>query len=306
MSLHLRAAGYQGPNSILSTSLASLCEQMQQHADGPVTLEWTPNVTSAGESAARLFASVEAGERQLCYMASGYLSARISALQVLDLPFSITDRAHALSLLDGRAGELLRQAVERDSGYKVLGFWDNGFRHLSNSQRPLRHPDDVQGLRVRTLDSALYRDSLNAMGFHALTSDVKELVQWVQTGHVQAQENPLTNYLGFELWQHHPHVSLSGHFWGVLLLLCPMRWYRELSDAARHLLEEAAWQATRLQRDLAANEDARALTQLTQLGVQVVLPQEMDLAAFQDCVKSIRQRIESQIPLALMNAYSDA
>jgi TRAP-type C4-dicarboxylate transport system substrate-binding protein len=299
----LRAAGYQGTASILSTSLSSLCEQLRQHADGSWPLEWTPNVTSAGESAASLFASVESGERQLCYMASGYLSARVTALQVLDLPFSVTDRAHALSLLDGYAGELLRQAVEQNSGFKVLGFWDNGFRHLSNSQRPLRHPDDVQGLRVRTLDSALYRDSLNAMGFQALTSDVKELVQWVQTGHVQAQENPLTNYLGFELWRHHPHVSLSGHFWGVLLLLCPMRWYQQLPVNARHQLDEAAWQATRYQRELAAQEDTRALTQLAQLGVQLVLPPEIDLAAFQDRVQPIRQRIESQLPPDLLDAF---
>jgi TRAP-type C4-dicarboxylate transport system substrate-binding protein len=208
-----------------------------------------------------------------------------------------------LTLLDGHAGELLRQAVEQDSGYKVLGFWDNGFRHLSNSQRPVHHPDDVQGMRVRTLDSALYRDSLNAMGFQALTSDVKELVQWVQTGHVQAQENPLTNYLGFELWRHHPHVSLSGHFWGVLLLLCPMRWYRDLSRAAQHQLEEAARQATRLQRELAAQEDARALMQLAQLGVQLVLPEQMDLAAFRDRVLPIRRRIESQLPSELVGAY---
>ncbi|NBU43456.1 MAG: TRAP transporter substrate-binding protein [Betaproteobacteria bacterium] len=303
MTQPLRVGGYQGPASILSASLSSLCEQLQQHTVEFGPLEWTPNVTSAGESAASLFASVEAGERQLCYMASGYLSARVTALQVLDLPFTVSDRAHALTLLDGHAGELLRQAVEQDSGYKVLGFWDNGFRHLSNSQRPLRHPDDVQGMRVRTLDSALYRDSLNAMGFQAITSDVKELVQWVQTGHVQAQENPLTNYLGFELWRHHPHVSLSGHFWGVLLLLCPMRWYEGLSDVARDQLDGAAAMATRLQRELAAREDDRALTQLARLGVHVLLPKDMDLAAFRDRVRPIRQRIEGQLPPALIEAY---
>jgi TRAP-type C4-dicarboxylate transport system substrate-binding protein len=303
MSQLLRAAGYQGPASILSASLASLCGELRQHEDFPMDVEWTPNVTSAGESAASLFASVEAGERQLCYMASGYLSARVVALQVLDLPFTITDRAHALSLLDGQAGALLRQAVERDSGYKVLGFWDNGFRHLSNAVQPVRHPRDAQGLRVRTLDSAQYRDSLNAMGFEAHTSDVKELVQWVQTGHVQAQENPLTNYLGFELWRHHPYVSLSGHFWGVLLLLCPMRWYQGLAATTQQQLEAAAWRATQMQRELAAQEDARAMAQLAQLGVQVELPQALDLVAFRRSVQSIRQRVESELPPALIDAY---
>jgi TRAP-type C4-dicarboxylate transport system substrate-binding protein len=208
-----------------------------------------------------------------------------------------------LSLLDGRAGELLSDAVERQSGFKVLGFWDNGFRHLTNALRPLHHPNDIQRMRVRTLDSALYRDSLNAMGFEALTSDVKELVQWVQTGHVQAQENPLTNYLGFELWQHHPHVSLSSHFWGVLLLLCPMPWYQGLSHSARHRLMDASRQATQLQRSLAAQEDDRARTRLQQLGVQVVLPQDMDIAAFQSRVLPVRQQVEQQLSRELLNAY---
>lgn len=302
MSMTLRAAGYQGATSILSASLSSLCTQLQQ-VDWPHPVEWASNVTSAGESAASLFASVESGERQLCYMASGYLSARVTALQVLDIPFSVTDRAHALSLLDGRAGELFRQAVEQHTGFKVLGFWDNGFRHVSNAMRPLHHPDDVKGMRVRTLDSALYRNSLNAMGFEALTSDVKELVQWVQTGHVQAQENPLTNYLGFELWRHHPHVSLSSHFWGVVLLVCPLRWYQGLAAVRRQQLDEAAWQATCLQRTLAAQEDARALAQLEQLGVHVVQPQAMDLAAFRDRVAGIRQHMESQLEPALLSAY---
>ena len=300
----VHAAGYQRPASILSAAMASLCEQLQQESTEFSELEWTPNVTAAGESAAALFASVEAGSRQLCYVASGYLSARVPELQVLDIPFSVSDRRDALSRLDGHAGELLRQAVEQQTAFKVLGFWDNGFRHLTNALRPLRHPSDVQGMRVRTLDSQLYRDSLQAMGFEALTCDVKELVQWVRTGHVQAQENPLTNFLGFELWRDHPHVSLSSHFWGVLLLLCPMEWYQRLPNSAREDLASSAHQATCLQRELAAQEDARALARLTELGVQIVMPQDMDIAAFRAKVAPVRRQVETHLPTALVQAYT--
>ena len=300
----VHAAGYQRPASILSAAMASLCEQLRQDSTAFSELEWTPNVTAAGESAAALFASVEAGSRQLCYMASGYLSARVPELLVLDIPFSVSDRRDALSRLDGHAGELLRQAVEQQTAFKVLGFWDNGFRHLTNALRPLRHPSDVQGMRVRTLDSQLYRDSLQAMGFEALTCDVKELVQWVRTGHVQAQENPLTNFLGFELWRDHPHVSLSSHFWGVLLLLCPMEWYQRLPNSAREDLASSAHQATCLQRELAAQEDARALARLTELGVQIVMPQDMDIAAFRAKVAPVRRQVETHLPTALVQAYT--
>ena len=129
-------------------------------------------------------------------------------------------------------------------------------------------------------------------------------VQWVRTGHVQAQENPLTNFLGFELWRDHPHVSLSSHFWGVLLLLCPMEWYQRLPNSAREHLASSAQQATRLQRELAAQEDARALARLTELDVQIVKPQDMDIAAFRSKVAPVRKQVETHLPTELVQAYT--
>ena len=78
------------------------------------------DVTATGEKASDLFASVEAGQRQLAYMASGYLSARVPELAVLDLPFSVQDRAAALAALDGHAGDLLRDGTdpERETAEK--------------------------------------------------------------------------------------------------------------------------------------------------------------------------------------------
>jgi TRAP-type C4-dicarboxylate transport system substrate-binding protein len=136
-------------------------------------MTWQPNVTAQGETAAALFQSVEQGQRHLAYMASGYLSLRVPELRVIDLPFAHTQRQNLMGALDGAAGQILCEAIERQSAFRCLGFWDNGQRHISNALRPLRSPDDVQGMALRTLDSALYRDSLRAMGFDARTCDVK-------------------------------------------------------------------------------------------------------------------------------------
>lgn len=301
----LRAAGYQGPASILSRAMATLCHDLSRAAP-LLTMNWTPNVTAQGESAAALFQSVETGERQLCYMASGYLSERVPELSILDVPFTVTDRAKALALLDGEAGAWLRRAVESRTAYQVLGFWDNGFRHVSNALRPLRGPEDVQGMRIRTLDSALYRQSLQAMGFQAMTSDVKELVAWVRHGQVDAQENPLTNFLGFELWRHHPHVSLTSHFWGVLLLLCPQDWYRQLSADSRQHLQSCVTHATALQRQWAAEEDQAALAKLHTLNVQVVQAPALQLQAFKACVAPVGKAVLAQLPAALVKCYIEA
>ena len=298
--LHL--AGYQGEGSILTAALTRLADTLRELAPDWLVHQQS-NVPAAGETAQSLFASVELGQRQLCYMASGYLSARVPELEMLDLPFAVNDRTAALAALDGAAGQWLRQAVAQQTGYQVLAFWDNGFRHISSSVRPIRSPSDCQGLVIRTLDSAVYREALSSLGFSARSIDVKDLVRVVQSGEVQAQENPLTNLLSFSLWRHHPFVSLSGHFFGVLLVLCSRSWYDSLDSSRQQALLGAVEVATQQQRQAAAAEDARALAQLQDLGVQVLKPEALDLAAMKLATAAVRQAHSQALPSELLRAY---
>ena len=298
----LRVAGYQGPSSILTRGLACFVETLTK-TGWKSAIDWVPNVTDKQEKAADLFTSIENGSRHVGYMASGYLSARVPELEVLELPFSVENRVTALAALDHLAGDILKQSIRQRTGFHVLGFWDNGFRHISNSVRPIQHPSDATGIKIRTLDSALYRATLDAIGFQALTSDVKDLVSWIAQDIVQAQENPLTNYMGFELWKHHPYISLTHHFYGVLLLVCPHAWYETLSYEERDLLGHAATVSTALQRKLAAEEDAIALARIQDLNIQVLEKNALDMQAFHKCVEPIRSKTIAKIPENLLNAY---
>ena len=298
----LRVAGYQGPSSILTQGLACLVETLKSNG-WKSDIDWIPNVTDHQEKAANLFASIENGSRHIGYMASGYLSAKVPELEVLELPFTVDNRETALAALDHSAGEILGQAVHEKTGFHVLGFWDNGFRHLSNAVGPIQHPNDAVGLKIRTLDSALYRATLDAIGFKALTSDVKDLVSWIAEDIVQAQENPLTNYMGFELWKHHPYVSLTHHFFGVLLLVCPLAWYDMLNQEERELLAHAVKTSTALQRQLAAEQDAITLARMQDIGVKVLPKDALDIQAFHKSVESISLSARAQIPKDLLVAY---
>ena len=298
----IRLAGYQGQGSILTGALRQLAGQLQDSGWG-LSVECEDDVTAAQEKAAALFDSVEQGARHICYMASGYLSARVPELAVLDLPFSVSDRAAALAALDGQAGRMLTRAVAAQSGLQVLAFWDNGFRHISNALRPITSPQDCAGMVIRTLDSAHYRAALGALGFVPVTTDVKELVRVVQSGEVQAQENPLTNLLNFGLWKHHPHVSLTQHYFGVLLLVCPRAWYEGLAPSQRQTLSVAARLVTQAQRHNAQAQDAIALAQLQSHGVQVVPASAIDLSAMRQATQAVAQRQRQSLPHDLLSAY---
>ena len=301
----IELAGYQGVGSILSTSLLSLAQSLDASQQfGPVAT--TIDVTTQGESAAQLFESVNSGARQLCYVASGYLTALAPDLAVIDLPFTVTDRTHALMALDQTAGQLLSQTLERHSKYQVLGYWDNGFRHISNALRPIRQPSDCQGLKIRTLDSAIYRESLNALGFQAVTTDVSDLMRVIRSGEVQAQENPLTNYSNFKIYEHHPYLSLTGHVFGVLLLVCNQPWFASLSGSQQQALQEAATQATSQQRALAAQQDTALQISLLARGSQIVSASQLDLAQMQRATVYIVERERQKLSKSVVQHYLDA
>lgn len=297
--------GYQGSGSILSASLTSLEQSLKAcELFGPITTAL--DVTAQGETAGQLFQSVNLGTRQICYAASGYLTAYASDLAALDLPFTVKNREAALAALDHSAGQWLSDQLGQNSSFKVLGFWDNGFRHISNSVRPLRTPTDMQGLKIRTLDSAIYRESLNALGFTAVTTDVSELKQVLKSGEVQAQENPLTNYDNFKIYENHPYVSLTGHFFGVLLLVCNRQWFDSLSAKQQHAVDAAAARATQQQRTLAAQQDSALLTELAQRGVQIISSSDLDMGAMRSVTAHIIERERQTLSKPMVQHYLDA
>ena len=296
--------GYQGSGSILSASLTSLEQSLKAcELFGPITTAL--DVTAQGETAGQLFQSVNLGTRQICYAASGYLTAYASDLAALDLPFTVKNREAALAALDRSAGQWLSDQLGQNSSFKVLGFWDNGFRHISNSVRSLRSPTDMQGLKIRTLDSAIYRESLNALGFTAVTTDVSELKQVLKSGEVQAQENPLTNYNNFKIYENHPYISLTGHFFGVLLLVCNRQWFDSLSAKQQHAVDAAAAMATQQQRTLAAQQDSALLTELAQRGVQILSSSDLDMGAMRSVTAHIIERERQILSKSIVQHYLD-
>lgn len=290
-------AGYQGPRSILTRGLTAFAEASLPSA----TL--TPDVTAIGNSAGSLFEGLESGTYHVGYMASGYLAGRVPELGVLDIPFSVSDRQEAVRRLDGQAGEVLAKAVSDHTELEVLAFWDNGFRHITNAVRPIYSPADCEGLKIRTLNNRTYASTMASLGFEPVITDVKELAQACQTGRVDAQENPLTNMLTFGLERWHKHVSLTGHIFGVVLLVAYKTWFNDLSLSDREHMRSAADASARLQRRLAVEEDVQGLKALKAKGVRCIAPNELDLAAFRTAVAVAQNTLSESVPRSVISAY---
>lgn len=282
----LHFAGYQPARSVHTRGLHALRDSIAQRCGDTLRIEVTDNIVSSGRQAADLLSMVESGELDGCYFASSYLAGRVPALGMFDRPFEADSREAVFAELDDKTGATLANAIAEATGYHLLGWWDNGIRHISNAIRPIRAPADCVGLRLRTLDNAQHQAAFRRLGFQPQFIDVANLARAVAEGTVDAQENPLTNMVNFNLHVHHTHVSLTGHLLGIAPLLINRDRYQALSPQMQDALRAAARDSEARQRALAIGEDAECLRILAEAGVAVVPREAIDFQAFQICVKA--------------------
>jgi TRAP-type C4-dicarboxylate transport system substrate-binding protein len=301
----IRFGGYQEPTSIHNLAAARFGERLAQQLGDRVEFELIGSILKLGRPSGDLVPMVERGELSLCYMSTVRFSKAAPELQLLELPFLVTDRSRAFKALDGEYGAAARQRVEAGTGCRLLGYWDNGFRHLTNRVRPIRTPEDCRGIRIRTQMSELHGEVFRALGFEPIASDVKEFVEQIGGERFQAHDNPLTNIYNFGVHRYHRYITLSGHFWGAAALVCNAAHYRAWPPEVQAAVEAAAREATAYQRQLAAAEDTAIMAKLDPAQNEVIRLTEDERAAFVQAVQPVLAKYRRQLDPKLF-AYLEA
>src|SRR6188474_190641 len=208
----IRLGGYQQPASIHNRAAARFGEILKATLGDRVSFELIGDVLALGRGSGDLLPMVERGELDCCYISTVRFTGWVPEFKLLELPFVVKSRPAAIAALNGGLGEYFSRRVREASPYRVLGFWDNGFRHFSNRVRPIRAPADCKGLRIRLQLSDLLAESMRALGFVPLPTEIKEFLESIGTGRFDAQENPLTNTYNFGMHKHHRYITMSAHF----------------------------------------------------------------------------------------------
>ena len=291
----LRFGGYQEPESVHNRAAARFGELLKQALGERVAFELTGSILKLGYRSGDLVPMVERGELSFCYMSTVRFSPAAPELQLLELPFVVGDRASAFKVLDGAMGERARREIEAKTACRVLGYWDNGFRHLTNRVRAIRTPADCRGIRIRTQMSELHGETFRALGFEPLAIDIKEFTEQVSGERIQAQDNPLTNIYHFGVHNHHRYITLTGHFWGASVFVCNAAHYRSWPMDVQAAVDAAAKDATAHQRKLAAAEDADILAKLDPAKNEVTRLTDEQRAAFIKAVEPVIAKHRSKL-----------
>src|SRR3989344_1904279 len=212
--------------------------------------------------------ALRGGTLEMTIPHSSTLMSLIKPFGVLNLPLTFNTEAEADALLDGPFGQKLL-AMLPDKGLIGLGFWENGFRHVTNSRRPINTADDLAGLKLRVIQSPLFLDTFNALGTNATPMPFTELYTAMEQKAVDGQENPPATILASKFYEVQKHLVLSRHMYSAWVLLISKKTWDGLSADERKIVQEAAREATLFERKTIRAFSETALGELKKAGMQI-------------------------------------
>jgi C4-dicarboxylate-binding protein DctP len=287
--LRIRFGGYAPPDSVHTQAARFLKQAVERESSGSVAVDVFHNVLEFGYGFGDLVELVRAGVLTCAYLSTAYLAETAPTLGAFDLPFLFGDRAAAHTAMDGALGDLLAREAESQLGLTGLGYWENGFRHVTSRCAPVTSLCDLADLRIRVQPNAIHRQTFELLGAVPVPTDLKDLLPAIVQGRVDAHENPLENIHAYGIHHHHPFVSLTGHFYGVRGLYASAAAWRDLPSEVQDLVCRAASAATLQQRRLAAAKDGEMAAVLQAEGAQIHQPDAAFLEACRRRVAPILQ-----------------
>jgi len=282
-------------------ALEGLADDVREATGGSVEIQVFPSSQVGGDR--EMAESMQLGTLEMALFGTGALQVLDPRLIIEELPYAWPTREHAYAALDGRLGDALA-GILSGRGIEVISWWESGYRHITNSVRPIETPEDMQGLTMRVPEAALRIDTFRQLGSLPTPMAFSEVFTALQQRVVDGQENPLATIHASRFYEVQEHLALSGHIWGSGALTIAAGALARLSDDERTALMEAAAKWRDIERQMIAESEERLVEVLAAAGVQITRP---DPAAFQAAVQPVWDQYESVFGadlLELVREYS--
>ena len=283
----IRMGGYGPPTTGFSRALKFIGDKLQAEFGDGVAIEYIWNIMDCGHKAQDILTFVENGEMTLGYQSSSYLTDRVPELGVVDLPFLFADNAQARGAMDGALGAYLARMTEERINYRILGWFENGFRHISNRLRPIHVPIDLKGMKIRVLPSEIQKRTFELLGAVALRMDLTEAIAKIKANILDAQENPLANTVTYGVHRFHKFHTLTSHFYISRPVFLHRTSFDAWPDDLKRAMRQAVTQAVAFQRQLAVEEHEASRRIIEDAGCEIVELNAKEHAAFVAAVQPL-------------------
>jgi tripartite ATP-independent transporter DctP family solute receptor len=282
-------------DSHYGVGLAKLAELVKAKSGGSMEVQVFGNSKLGNER--DLIEGVSLGTIEMCLTSTGPLPSFSKSFMVFDLPFIVQDRLKFYPILDGPTGQGMLDSLSVKA-IKGIVFFENGFRNITNSRKPITSPKDMAGMKIRVMENPVHLETFKVLGANPSPMPFGELFTALQQKTMDGQENPLLIIKTSKFYEVQKNLALTGHFYSPAVLMINEKLYKGLAADQQKALMDAASEARDFERNFIIESEKKIVDELKAAGMDVTSP---DKAVFQKATESVYKKFEAEIGKELID-----
>ena len=275
-------------------------ELIEAESNGRFAVEIFPNQQLGGDR--ELTESVQLGNLTITGPSSAPLASFDNAFFVLDLPFLFADREEVYRVLDGEAGKKLLVTLDQYN-LKGLGFMENGFRNVTNSRKEIKSPDDLKGLKIRTMENELHLAAWKQLGANPTPMAFGEVFTALQQKTVDGQENPFELIASNKFYEVQDYISATRHIYSPYVVVINKQFYEGLSESDQALINSTMKRAIDFQREEAKKAEGKSLEIILASGTKVKELSKAEIDVFREKLIPVRSKVKEKAGAEIVDAF---
>jgi TRAP-type transport system periplasmic protein len=284
-----------------SFGVKKFAEIVAAKSGGKITVKEYPSSQLGNELQQQ--SALQGGVQEMSAPATTSLAGIVKEFGLVDFPFAVTTYAQADALLDGPFGQALLARLP-EKGLVSLGYWDLGFRNVTNSKRPITRPEDLDGLKIRVIPNPVFLETFKAFKANPVPMPFAELYGALEAKAVDGQENPFAVILSNKFFEVNKYVSATNHVYAANIVLVSKRFWDRLSPAEQKILNEAAAESRGYQRQVSRAAAQKAVGELQAKGMQYNELSPAEQARMRAIAKPVTEKFAASYDPAIVNLYN--
>ncbi|MDX3985912.1 MAG: TRAP transporter substrate-binding protein [Achromobacter sp.] len=244
------------------------------------------------------------GAQEMMVGSTAPLAGMVKEFGVFDLPFLFNSEKEADAVLDGQLGQDLLKKLEA-KGLVGLVYWENGFRNMTNSKRPIARAEDLEGIKLRVMQNQIALGVFNTLGANAVPMPFSELFTALETRTVDGQENPITTIQSSKFYEVQPFLTITRHVYTPWVVLASKKWWDTLSPDEQKLVRQAAEASREFERKDSRADSTKAMTTLEKAGMKINTVSPEEVARMREKVQPVVDKYTQELGPDLIKQLND-
>ncbi|WLR95563.1 TRAP transporter substrate-binding protein [Shinella zoogloeoides] len=274
------------------TGMEKFAELIKEKSGGKIDVKLFPGGVLGGD--VQTVSALQGGVIEMTVLNAGILASNVKQFGAVDLPFLFNSGEEADKVMDGAFGTSLMDLLP-DTGLVGLAYWELGFRNLTNNRHPVTKLEDINGLKIRTIQSPIPIELFNSLGANAVPLPYTELYTALETGTVDGQENPAANILNAKFYEVQKYMTVTRHQYNPQIVLISKKTWDALNDEEKAIFQSAATEARDYQRKVSREVDAKAIEDIKATGMEVGELSAEETQRLRDAVKPLIDKFSAEI-----------